>query len=115
MIREGAAAGMLTTPLGRLRVIAFVEGCSFLLLLGVAMPLKYLAGLPLAVRIVGSIHGGLFLLFCAALMPAAVAARWSLLRTSIVFASSLVPFGTFFVDGQLKREDARLRADGSSE
>jgi len=106
--------GILKTPLGRLRVVAFIEGCSFLLLLGVAMPLKYFAGLPLAVRIVGSIHGGLFLLFCVALLQAMLAARWSMLRAGIVFASSLVPFGTFAIDGRLKKEDEALRTALSS-
>ena len=101
---------MLRTPLGRLRVVAFVEGCSFLLLLGIAMPLKYLAGLPLAVRVVGAVHGGLFILFCVALFQAMLAARWSLLRASVVFASSLVPFGTFVIDGRLKQEDEALHA-----
>jgi integral membrane protein len=95
----------LKTPIGCLRVVAFVEGCSFLLLLGVAMPLKYFAGLPLAVKIVGAIHGGLFLLFCAALLRAMLAARWSMLWAGVVFASSLVPFGTFLIDGRLRRED----------
>jgi len=97
------------TPIGFLRIVAFVEGCSYLLLLGVAMPLKYLAGFPLAVRIVGSIHGALFLLFCAALLRAMIAARWSMLWAGIVFASSLVPFGTFAIDGRLRREDEALR------
>jgi integral membrane protein len=93
------------TPIGWLRIVAFLEGCSYLLLLGVAMPLKYFAGLPLAVTIVGAIHGGLFLLFCAALLRAMTAARWSLPWAGLVFASSLVPFGTFAVDGHLRRED----------
>jgi hypothetical protein len=48
---------VLKTSLGRLRVIGFVEGVSFLVLLGAAMPLKYLADMPLAVKIVGSAHG----------------------------------------------------------
>ena len=106
--------GLLKTPLGRLRVVAFIEGCSFLFLLGVAMPLKYFAGLPLAVRIVGSIHGGLFVLFCVALLQAMLAARWSLLRAGVVFASSLVPFGAFVIDGRLKQEDEALRAAATS-
>jgi integral membrane protein len=101
---------MLGTPIGRLRVVAFVEGCSYLLLLGVAMPLKYLAGLPMAVMIVGSIHGALFVLFCAALMNAMIVARWSMLRGGVAFASSLVPFGTFVLDGCLRREDEDTRA-----
>ncbi len=93
------------TPIGRLRVVAFVEGCSYLLLLGVAMPLKYFAGFPVAVKITGALHGALFVLFCAALVQAMAAARWSIVRAGLVFASSLVPFGTFFIDGRLKRED----------
>ncbi|MEZ4271232.1 MAG: DUF3817 domain-containing protein [Myxococcota bacterium] len=99
----------LTTPIGRLRVVAFVEGCSYLALLGIAMPLKYFAGIPGAVRIVGLVHGVLFILFCFALLQAMLAARWSLLRAGVVFASSLIPFGTFLIDGQLKREDEVLR------
>jgi len=105
---------LLKTPIGRLRIVAFVEGCSYLLLLGGAMPLKYLAGLPVAVRIVGSIHGALFVLFCAALVQAMVAARWSMVRGGVVFASSIVPFGTFAIDGRLKQEDAVLRGRGRS-
>jgi integral membrane protein len=101
--------GLLATPIGRLRIIAFVEGCSYLLLLFVAMPLKYLAGMPLAVKVVGALHGGLFLIFCAALVPAMRAARWSPWRAGLVFASSLVPFGTFLIDGSLRREDQARR------
>jgi integral membrane protein len=106
---EASQPSLLRTPLGRLRVIAFIEGCSYLLLLGVAMPLKYLGGLPLAVRIVGSIHGGLFLAFCAALLHVMIVERWSLLRGVVVFASSLVPCGTFMVDPSLRREQALRR------
>lgn len=109
MQREEAPP-ILKSPVGRLRLVAFVEGCSYLLLLGVAMPLKYFAGLPVAVSIVGSIHGALFLLFCAALAQAMAAARWSALHAGIVFTSSLIPFGTFAIDARLKREDERLRA-----
>lgn len=100
---------LLSTPIGRLRAVAFLEGCSFLVLLGVAMPLKYFADLPIAVRIVGSLHGGLFVLFCVALALASMAARWPLRRVGIVFASSIVPFGTFAIDSRLKREDEKFR------
>lgn len=114
MAREDRKRSILTTPIGRLRVVAFAEGCSYLLLLGVAMPLKYFAGLPFAVKIVGSLHGALFVLFCAALLQAMVTARWSILRGAVVFASSLVPFGTFVIDGRLKREDDARRDAASS-
>ena len=52
-----------------LRILGNVEGVSYLLLLGVAMPLKYAFGLPLAVKIVGMAHGVLFLAYCALLVP----------------------------------------------
>jgi len=101
--------GILSTPIGRLRVVAFVEGCSYLALLGVAMPLKYFADLPIAVRIVGSIHGGLFVLFCAALLQVMITSRWSVVRASLVFISSFVPVGTFLIDGWLRRQDDARR------
>jgi integral membrane protein len=102
--REANPPSLLRTPIGRLRVVAFIEGCSFLVLLGVAMPLKYFFAMPLAVRLVGSIHGGLFVGFCAALLHVMIVARWSLLRGLVVFASSLVPCGTFLMDPSLRRE-----------
>jgi integral membrane protein len=105
--REASPPSLLRTPIGRLRVIAFIEGCSYLLLLGVAMPLKYFAGIPLAVRIVGSIHGGLFVAFCAALLHVTIVERWSLLRGLLLFVSSLVPCGTFIADPSLRREQER--------
>ena len=64
------------TALRQLRLVALLEGTSFLVLLFVAMPLKYLAGLPLAVRIVGSLHGLLFLMFLAALLRAGSQRGW---------------------------------------
>ncbi|MCY1018361.1 DUF3817 domain-containing protein [Pyxidicoccus sp. MSG2] len=98
---------MLKTPLGRFRAVALLEGLSFILLLFVAMPLKYLAGLPLAVRVVGLAHGLLFVLFLFALMEVAIAYRWSLVRVVGAFVSSLVPFGTFVLDARLRREEAQ--------
>lgn len=97
---------MLKTALGRFRAVALLEGLSFILLLFVAMPLKYLAGLPLAVRVVGLAHGLLFVLFLFALMEVAIAYRWSLVRVVGAFVSSLVPFGTFVLDARLRREEA---------
>jgi integral membrane protein len=99
---------MLGSPIGRLRAVGMAEGLSFLLLLGVAMPLKYFAGMPLAVRIVGSVHGLLFLVFLVVLGQAAAAARWPLKTTLLVFVAALVPFGPFLVDRRLRAEEAAL-------
>jgi integral membrane protein len=95
--------------LQHLRLVALLEGTSFLLLLFIAMPLKYLAGLPLAVRIVGSVHGGLFLVFLAVLFRAGRERRWPLRRWLIAFVSSVVPFGTFIFDRSLRREIAEAQ------
>lgn len=95
---------VLNTALGRLRAIGLAEGTSFLLLLGVAMPLKYAAGMPMAVKIVGWLHGLLFVLYVAALATAYDAVRWSAMRTLTVFLAALVPGGPFFLDRWMRRQ-----------
>ena len=98
------------TTLRQLRLVALLEGSSFLILLFIAMPLKYLAGLPLAVRVVGSIHGALFLLFLAALYRAARARAWPRRRSVIAFVASILPFGTFVFDASLRGEIESTKA-----
>jgi integral membrane protein len=89
---------------GRFRAIALVEGVSYLLLLGVAMPLKYFAGFPGAVLAVGWAHGVLFVLYMVSLGEVSLARRWRLVRVLGAFVASLVPFGTFLLDAKLRRE-----------
>ncbi|HEX8361247.1 MAG TPA: DUF3817 domain-containing protein [Longimicrobium sp.] len=95
---------MFKSPLALLRVLGILEGVSFLLLLGVAMPLKYLAGLPQAVRVVGSAHGLLFVLFVMAVLHVAVQLRWPLARVAVALLAAVVPFGPFILDGHLRRQ-----------
>lgn len=85
-----------------LRVLALTEGVSFLLLLGVAMPLKYLADMPLAVKIVGWAHGLLFVALCYVLFRVTIEKRWPLGRAGMVFLAALLPFGPFVIDRRLK-------------
>jgi len=94
-------------PVPRLRLAGLVEGVSFLVLLGIAMPLKHLAGRPGAVLVVGWAHGLLFVLFCAALLHTTIAARWPLARAALVFAAALHPFGPFALDRRMKRYAAQ--------
>jgi|SRR4051794_20582134 integral membrane protein len=105
MTRESAVASRErgTVALERLRWIAKIEGVSFLLLLGIAMPLKYAAGLPIAVKMVGWAHGVLFILFLVSLGSARHRAQlpWGL--GALVFIASLLPFGPFLIDGRLAR------------
>ena len=101
------------TIIGRLRLIGWLEGTSYLILLGIAMPLKYLAEMPQAVRFVGSIHGGLFVIFCAALAHAWLRKQLTFLRAALVFVASLIPFGTFAIDGWLRRIQQAAERDSA--
>jgi len=90
--------------LARFRTVAFIEGLSFLALLFVAMPLKYFADLPIAVRVVGMAHGVLFIAY-AVLVALLLARRtFSFARAAWAMLMSLVPFGTFVLDRQLARD-----------
>ena len=105
---DGTFRGMrkLKTTLGRLRVIGWWEGISFLLLLGVAMPLKYFAGWPHGVRVVGMAHGVLFLLYVFAAIQAALEHNWTWKRTALVLLASILPAGPFVIDARILRAEA---------
>ncbi|MGK0256306.1 MAG: integral membrane protein [Arcobacteraceae bacterium] len=96
---------MLENNLKRFRLIAFVEGISFLVLLFIAMPIKYLLGEPLMVKFVGMAHGGLFLIFIYLLLITAIEYKWKLSFISMAFIASLLPFGTFYLETKLKAID----------
>jgi integral membrane protein len=85
-----------------LRVVGILEGISFLVLLGIAMPLKYLANLPQMVAVVGGIHGGLFILYVVLALWVTLVFRWPLLRFGQAIVASLIPAGTFWFDRKLK-------------
>jgi len=89
-------------PIPFLRRIALIEAISFLVLVGVAMPLKYLAHLPAAVKVFGWAHGVLFIIFCFALLRVFLIARWPLGRTIMVFIAALLPFGPFVIDRRMQ-------------
>lgn len=96
----------ISTSLGRLRLVGWLEGVSFLLLIGLAMPLKYLWGMPEPVRIIGMAHGVLFIVYVAAALQVAVELSWGWMRAALVVAASLVPFGTFYADVKWLRTEA---------
>ncbi len=93
----------LNTALGRFRTVAFLEGCSFLLF-ALTMPLKYYYKMPLPNKIVGTMHGGLFLLYIVLLAIVAYQKKWSIIKIFLAFIASLIPFGTFYADKKLFRE-----------
>ena len=73
------------------------------------MPLKYFAGLPMAVKWVGWIHGVLFVVFCAALLQTVLLVRWPLARGAVVFIAALLPFGPFLMDRRMRAYEAEAR------
>ncbi|WP_223651229.1 DUF3817 domain-containing protein [Hymenobacter psoromatis] len=91
----------LVTPLARLRAISILEGASLLLLLGVAMPLKYLAHEPAAVRVVGLIHGVLFVAYVLLLIQNTIERRWSAGKLGLGLVLSVLPFGAFYAERRL--------------
>lgn len=88
------------------RIIAFLEGVSYISLLGIAMPLKYIWGVPEAVKIVGWAHGVLFILYVGIGAITAYRARWPIFFSIWAFVASLIPFGTFVLEWQLRNEEA---------
>jgi integral membrane protein len=94
------------STLGRLRCLAWLEGASLLVLLFVAMPLKHFWGMPAPVRIVGSFHGLLFVMFCVTLFHIALERSWSWQRGLRVLFLATLPGGILFLDRRLKREVA---------
>ncbi len=94
---------MLENSVGRLRVLAFLEGMSYLLLLFIAMPLKYWFGFPLAVTIIGGLHGLLFVVLLLALAQVFFTNKTSFWVCLLGVVASLIPFGTFFYDRTLRK------------
>jgi integral membrane protein len=107
-------AGVLRfdTPPARLRAVAFLEGLSYLVLLFVAMPLKYLAHEPAAVRVAGSLHGALFVWLVLATLQALRTRGKTFAFGLKVAVASLLPFATFALDPELRADDEAWRARG---
>ncbi len=88
------------------RMTALAEGTSFLVLLFIAMPMKYFMGMPLAVRVAGSIHGLLFLLYVGQLARLRTTYQWDNRFVIQAFVASILPFGTFLFDKYLREKEA---------
>lgn len=93
---------LFRTNIGRLRLIAFLEGISLLVLVFVAVPLKYMAGNPSLSKIMGPVHGALFLLFVFNTLSVGVDRGWKFRETTWkVLLACIVPFGTFYIDHKI--------------
>jgi len=87
------------------RMTALAEGVSFLTLLCIAMPMKYFMGMLEAVRVVGLIHGILFLLYVGLLVMLHVKQRWPVMFSLYALVASVIPFGTFVLDKHLREKE----------
>ena len=94
---------MFSTDISRFRLITFLEGLSFVLLVFIAMPLKHIWDMPMAVRVIGMAHGALFVIFVFMLIHLTMKYKWSLGWSATLFITSLLPFAPFFVDQKLKK------------
>ena len=95
------------TTFSRFRLISFIEGISFLILVFIAMPLKYIAGIALAVKIVGMTHGVLFILFVLALLMALKKYKWNNSLTFKLFVYSLIPFGFILIEKTIMKDSVK--------
>ncbi len=95
----------MKTRITNLRLIGFIEGVSFLVLLLIAMPLKYYLNFPMAVKITGWIHGLLFILYVIAVMMAIKSMKWNWFSVMVALAASLIPVGTFVLDKSLRKRE----------
>jgi integral membrane protein len=89
----------LSSPVGRLRLLALLEGSSLLFLVFIAVPLKYIWEIPQGSQFIGPIHGALFLLFVLSTINVAIQQRWKFTKvTWKVLIACVIPFGTFYID-----------------
>ena len=95
----------ISPVLRALRILGYLEGTSFLVLLLIAMPIKYLADNPIAVKNIGALHGALFVLYLVVGFAVGLVHKWNLKRFATLVLASAIPLGTFVFDGALKREE----------
>lgn len=97
-MRPGHVPIRLSTPMGRLRLLSRIEGTTLILLVGLAVPLKYFASFPEGVKLMGPVHGAAFIAYLMGLAEATAAGGWrprEVLRTALL---TIIPFGPFFND-----------------
>ena len=97
---------MKNDTFSRFRIISIIEGLSYLILVFIAMPLKYMFDYPLAVKVVGMSHGVLFILFFLALVMAMNRYKWKFLGFQL-FVYSLIPFGFILIERIIMKSPAK--------
>ncbi|QCX37368.1 DUF3817 domain-containing protein [Aureibaculum algae] len=93
---------LFKTKIGRLRIIGFLEGISLLVLVFIAMPMKYYFDNPSLTKSLGPIHGAIFLLFLINTLSVGVEQNWKFRKTTWkVILACFIPFGTFYIDKKI--------------
>lgn len=85
------------------RIIAFLEGLSYVLLLFIAVPIKYLNNDPSYVKMLGMPHGLLFMGYIALAIVLRTDNQWIKNNFFMVLMASVIPFGTFVVEKKLNQ------------
>jgi integral membrane protein len=98
--------------LNRFRVISITEGISMLVLVFIAMPLKWIFELPKMVTYVGWIHGVLFIVYMLVLFPTSRKLRWEFRKAVFGVIAAILPFGPFLFDRKLKKEEKMITERG---
>ena len=96
------------SQLRRMRAVSLLEGATLVLLLGVAVPLKHLAGLPVATSIMGPIHGIAFVLYVWMLVQTLSLGGWTRAEAARMVLAAFIPFGAFVNERALARRQASL-------
>ncbi len=97
---------LLRTQLGRFKLLALAEGVSFLAILFVTMPLKYLMDIPGPNKGVGLVHGLLFVWYILAVIQVKAECRWTLGKMLLAMLAAIIPFGTFYVTARMLPKDS---------
>ncbi|NEA33354.1 DUF3817 domain-containing protein [Streptomyces sp. SID13031] len=92
------------SALTRYRVIAYIVGVMLLVLVFVAMPLKYIGDNPSAMNVVGPLHGFLYVVYLLGAFDLARRVRWSLPRLVLVALAGTIPFLSFYAERKVTHE-----------
>lgn len=96
---------LFKTNIGRLRIIGFLEGVSLLVLVFIAVPMKYYFENPSLTKTLGPVHGALFILFIINTLSVSIEQDWKFQTTTWkVILACFIPFGTFFIDKTILRK-----------
>lgn len=106
---------LFRTNVGRLRIVGLLEGISLLVLVFIAVPMKYYFGNPEGSRIIGPVHGALFLLFVFNTLSVGVEQQWKFRTTTWkVLLACMIPFGTFYIDRTILRKIGSQKRNGTA-